>query len=188
MDLPDWIQKNRFISNEWAILGNGPSIKLFEHREGVSTLGFNRVDIFLKEKNYFLDLYISCSDNVVNSKWGKDWCLSTLNALRRSKVALLTNQVADALHYHELLSDELLKKIIIIDKYLIEPLLFNPSAFPYHKNMIGAHLKISKSGTSVNIAYSLLSALKVKKIYLQYGDKKSTSRRTFSFVNYCIFE
>lgn len=168
MDLLAWISKNRLISNEWAILGNGPSIKLFEPKEGVSTIGFNRVDLFLKEKNYYLDLYISCSDNVVNSQWGKDWRLSTLNALHRSKVALLTNQVVESLNYHELLSDELLKKIIIIDKYLIEPLLFKPSAFPYHKNMIGEHLKISKSGTSVNIAYSLLSAMKVKKIYL-YG-------------------
>ena len=145
MDLLAWISKNRLISNEWAILGNGPSIKLFEPKEGVSTIGFNRVDLFLKEKNYYLDLYISCSDNVVNSQWGKDWRLSTLNALRRSKAALLTNQVVESLNYHELLSDELLKKIIIIDKYLIEPLLFKPSAFPYHKNMIGEHLKISKS-------------------------------------------
>ena len=165
----------------WSLLGNGPSISEFSKRSASIVVAFNRVDKFLTDNNYYVDIYVCVSDNVLNDIWGYNWCESLITGVDRCKVAILTDEQIAALKKWKLIDLLDWSKVILVDDVLIEPTLYSSKAFPFYKNYLGrTGCVLSKTGTSINVGYCLAAIMRAKQIHLFGCDlnwQKSTGKK-----------
>lgn len=155
---------------EFIILGNGPSIVTYlDYKSSLNgcVVGFNRVDKFLRQNSLHLDIYICVSDNVSHIHWGQDWTQSVHHGINNAKIVLVGTEQVLALKKWNLWNERFLSKLIIVDDVISELPLFKTTAFPYKHNYDSAAVKsLSKTGTSINVAYCIAAALRVEIIHL----------------------
>lgn len=142
--------KNKHVGGRVFLVGNGPSLNKMDLNllKGETTIAMNRISMIYSKTEWRPTYYIFCSANCVDSRWGKDWSNSIIEAcaVPETTPMIWKRYKAGIEKYSGKKIDE---SVLYLNTFSENP-IGNKKSFS-----TDAVERLDKSGTSMNVALQL---------------------------------
>jgi len=143
------------------LVGNGPSLNdmNLDLLENEDSIAMNRIELIYPKTKWRPTYYIFCSSNCGDSRWGKKWSKSVINASNETKTQpLIWDRYKSTI---ENKSEDKLPEDTIYLKSFSENPVGNDNCFSTN-----AEERLDKSGTSMNVALQLAYYMEYDEVYI----------------------